>query len=461
MEKTNKVIAQSNYWYNDGLEKAKVRDLSGAVVSLKKSLEYNTRNIDARNLLGLIYYTVGDISEALVEWKISKSITKEDNLAEYYLTKVYGEPEELQAMNTAVKQYNQCLKQCRQGEKEYALSELKEIVRSHPTYLKALQLLAMLYLSMDQYAKARPILRQALGLDKTNEVSIYYQKKLNELHQKKAAKMNEGRKQNSSYTLEKEKTPKQVQRQSQSIKENLSMSTIVNIVIGLIVGAAAVWFLVMPAVNQAQADKLNKEVVKYSDQIATKNAEISALTKELDAYKEASAEVETVKKNAEEAKGSYDALFNIYRNTRKSYNKEEIALQLQEINKDALSDDGKVIYDEIYSQVVVPLCQKKYKVAQKSYKSKNYEEAIPVLEFILSYDERYEGGNVLMMLGESYLAVGRIDEARVIYEKAVELFPDTEVERDAGNILQTMPAASETPEVPAEPETVSEVLDAE
>ena len=41
MEYTTKLVYQSNYWYNDGLQKAKIRDLSGAVKSLRKSLQYN------------------------------------------------------------------------------------------------------------------------------------------------------------------------------------------------------------------------------------------------------------------------------------------------------------------------------------------------------------------------------------------------------------------------------------
>ena len=54
MEYTTKLVYQSNYWYNDGLQKAKIRDLSGAVKSLRKSLQYNQANIAARNLLGLV-----------------------------------------------------------------------------------------------------------------------------------------------------------------------------------------------------------------------------------------------------------------------------------------------------------------------------------------------------------------------------------------------------------------------
>ena len=60
----------SNAYYNDALEKAGVRDLSGAIESLKISLRFNKLNIDARNLLGLIYYEMGEVVTALTEWVI-------------------------------------------------------------------------------------------------------------------------------------------------------------------------------------------------------------------------------------------------------------------------------------------------------------------------------------------------------------------------------------------------------
>ena len=56
MDYTKKIMYQSNSWYNDGLRKAQVRDMSGAIVSLQQSLQYNRENIAARNLLGLVYY---------------------------------------------------------------------------------------------------------------------------------------------------------------------------------------------------------------------------------------------------------------------------------------------------------------------------------------------------------------------------------------------------------------------
>ena len=45
-----KVEYLSKLYYNQGLEKASIRDLSGAVNCLKQSLTFNKRNIQARNL---------------------------------------------------------------------------------------------------------------------------------------------------------------------------------------------------------------------------------------------------------------------------------------------------------------------------------------------------------------------------------------------------------------------------
>ena len=52
--------------YNIGLEQAKARDLSGAVDSLKKSILFDKNNINARNVLGLVYYELGQMADALV-----------------------------------------------------------------------------------------------------------------------------------------------------------------------------------------------------------------------------------------------------------------------------------------------------------------------------------------------------------------------------------------------------------
>ena len=54
-----RIVRISNLLYNEGLEKALVRDMEGAITCLKRSLKFNKENTDARNLLGLCYYETG------------------------------------------------------------------------------------------------------------------------------------------------------------------------------------------------------------------------------------------------------------------------------------------------------------------------------------------------------------------------------------------------------------------
>ena len=72
-----KIMSIANMYYNDGLAKAKVRDLTGAITSLRQCLKFNKNHIEARNLLGLVYFEMGEVVAALSEWVISKNLKPE------------------------------------------------------------------------------------------------------------------------------------------------------------------------------------------------------------------------------------------------------------------------------------------------------------------------------------------------------------------------------------------------
>ena len=50
-----RILMTSNRFYNDGLAKANVRDLSGAIGSLRQSLKFNKNNISGRKSYGRIH----------------------------------------------------------------------------------------------------------------------------------------------------------------------------------------------------------------------------------------------------------------------------------------------------------------------------------------------------------------------------------------------------------------------
>ena len=298
MDYTTKLAYQSNYWYNDGLKKANIRDLSGAVASLKRSLQYNRANIAARNLLGLVYYGRGDVIEALVEWILSKNFQSHENIANYYIQKVQETQGELEAINQAVKRFNQALGYCQQGGEDLAVIQLKKAVAIHPNFVKAYQLLTLIYLDTEQYSKARQSIRIAHKLDKTDEITLRYMHELNQVRKSRTAKIKEkeGKEQQTvTYNIGNETI---IQPVSSSYKDNAGLHTIVNIAIGLVVGVAVMWFLIMPAITASRQDKINRQTVEFSDQIATQKAQISALKKELEDYRSTSEETESAQATA-------------------------------------------------------------------------------------------------------------------------------------------------------------------
>ena len=126
-----KIIRTSNYFYNQGLDKAKVNDISGAIVSLRESLKFNRHNIKARNLLGLCYYEIGEITAALSEWVISKNMRDNKNLASGYIENLQSSPAVLDSIDSAIKKYNLSLEYCKQTTFSFALDPSRSVERRH------------------------------------------------------------------------------------------------------------------------------------------------------------------------------------------------------------------------------------------------------------------------------------------------------------------------------------------
>ncbi|MBQ6967812.1 MAG: hypothetical protein IJP84_07910, partial [Lachnospiraceae bacterium] len=102
-----KIMRLSNRYYNEGLEKARVRDLTGAVASLRLSLKCNKNNVQARNLLGLVYFETGEIVPALSEWILSKNIRAKKNIADDFLSEIQNNQYKLNSYDALIRKYNQ------------------------------------------------------------------------------------------------------------------------------------------------------------------------------------------------------------------------------------------------------------------------------------------------------------------------------------------------------------------
>ena len=164
----------SNYYYNIGYDRASARDLSGAIESLLQALRYNKRNVPARNLLGLIYYEMGEAVQAMSEWVMSINYQQENNLATKYLKELKKDPARLESVDQLARKFNMAIQYAHSEDYDLSILQLKSALSDNPHFVKGYLLLALLYIGTDNYEKARVTLRRVLKIDKANSLAVHY-----------------------------------------------------------------------------------------------------------------------------------------------------------------------------------------------------------------------------------------------------------------------------------------------
>ncbi len=269
---TEKCRRISNFFYNTGLEKARRRDLTGACQCLKRSLQFDKYNTDARNLLGLIYYEIGETAEALVQWVISSNLQQDHNRATYYLHEVQGKPGRLEDESVHIRRYNQALMQAQNDNPDLAILQLQRVVDHKPNYIKAHMLLALLYLEKADYAKAGKSLYQVLQIDKNHPKASWYMS---------VVKKNTGRADIERRRLKNAFSHHQMEDDDiilpPSYKENTGWQMVLHIIAGLAIGAAAIFFLVMPSREAQLHEEHNQELNRVLEQVNQKSMEIDRI----------------------------------------------------------------------------------------------------------------------------------------------------------------------------------------
>ncbi len=441
MDYTKKIVYQSNYWYNDGLRKAQIRDMSGAIVSLRRSLQFNRENIAARNLLGLVYYGIGEVPEALVEWIISKNLRMHNNIADYYINTVQASAKELETINLAIKKYNQCLTYCQQNGEDLAIIQLKQVVASHPSFLKAHQLLALLYLHTGQYTRARQVIRQARKLDIGNEITLKYMHELTHQRGKQRRRSEKKKEDAVEYSLGNETI---IQPKHSRVKEMASHLAVANVFIGAAIGAAIIWFLVAPAVNQSQNNRMNDQMREYSDQIKTLEAQVSAQTRTLDNYRASGEEVEADTNQAQTTRDSYEDLLTVvdqYNSGEYSYT--TMADSLIGIDRDSLGKSGQSRYDDLTDEIYPSACETNFATGSEALSAGNYQGAVDALYKVVRMNAGYNDGQALFNLAQAYMGNGDNDNAVKYFQRVVDDYGDSEYAEEAQTNLDTLSAAAD------------------
>ena len=315
-----------------------------------------------------------------------------------------------------------------------AAIQLQKVVAAHPTFLKAYQLLALIYIHTEQYTKARQALRRAHKLDSTNDITLRYMHIMKKLRGEKAAKVREEKGNTVSYKLGNETI---IQPVSSTLKDNATFLTILNIMIGVAIGAACVWFLFMPTLKQDMAYKANQEIIEYSEQLAAKKSEIDLLNRELEAYQAEQEATAAEKQIAMNTKTSYEALIKAMETySKESYSRTSLVNELLEIKTEPLGEVAMATYEAITGVVFKEECEWLFDHAQKNFAVRNYDTAIERMERVMAMDEDFAEGQAMLLLMQTYHEKGEAEKAETWYQKILEKYADTELAKTATQIIK-------------------------
>ena len=425
----NKVIRISNMYYNDGLQKAEVRNLSGAIISLKKSLKFNKYNIDARNLLGLVYYEMGEVVDALSEWVISKSYQQDDNIAGRYLDELRQNARQLEAINQTIKKYNQALLYCKQDSRDLAIIQLKKVLSLNPRLVRGHQLLALLYLQEGMLDAAKKSLRNAGKIDANNTTTLRYLKEVNQQIKEKGSSKKKKEDDLISYQSGNETIIMPNRFQDSSLG-----STMVYLLIGLAVGALVIGFLVVPGVRNKTKQEMNQQITEANEMISSSAKEIAELEEAIEVLKEKLSTYEGQGAALPQQTASYEALLTAYV-AFVANDHVTAGTNLELVDTELLTDSAKAVYDTIWEKVSVTYFAQLYNDGYSNYTAGKYTEAITSLLAVVNQDKDYRDGNAIYYLAQAYNRSGDMESARPYYQYIVDNYPNTEKARTAKNYL--------------------------
>ena len=377
-----KIVKKSNELYNRGLSYARDRNLSKAIECLEISLKMFKGNIAARNLLGLIYVEMGEYTEGLAHWVVSKSMQRDNNLADYFLGKIQDNKPELDLMSSTIRKYNKALDYVKQGNYDLAEIQLKNLLNDNTHLVKGHQLLALLKIRKQKYSEARNALRKAEKIDRGNPTTISYMTFVNEEIRETERDLSPSElrnKRNAEKAEAEERTPlsgDDVIIPKSSYREyNPSTMAVIQIIIGVIIGAAIIFFIVTPAKTKALRNEAAKAEADYQAQIQELNNRIEELQDDSSVVSE---------------RDNYRTLVNAYA----AYIEEDYEAAAEYILKitkpEAVGTGFAAMYDSFASDARRQAAEKLSDDGFALYSNNQFAEAIEVFSKCMTYDDKNE-----------------------------------------------------------------------
>ena len=433
----------SCYFYNRGLEKARNRDLSGAADMLRRALKISKKNVDARNLLGLVYCEMGDPVAAIQEWIISRSFLEENNPAERYLSMMRSNPAKLDNLNTAIRKYNGAVDAVAHEGDDLAILQLKKAVSLNPKFIRAWQMLALIYMKYGQMDKARACLRKTLAIDVTNTTSMKYLREIRAM-----LRANRKLKLSVEAAEDREEEAEVVTTKTYASyleeQDHIDYRILISLLVGIFLGIMVVYFMVVPGVKTGMRQESKVKQGEFAEQMSKYLTDIDALEKESQSLRNKidmqeteleanAAELEDLRNKAGGINMFNMTAYYLGMKQKAEVSKDELFIlqkRLQAVSEEELANEkARQIYDRVLSDYpdvksVTMTSSELYEKGRALYDKNDYTDALEY--FIYSYEKSADNEKNMYYLARTYHLTGDADAALRYYNEYTERFPEGE-----------------------------------
>ncbi len=433
-----RLVLLSNSYYNKGLEHARVRDLSGAVTMLKKSLEINKENTDARNLLGLVYFEMGEVVAALSEWVISQNFQPQDNDADYFLKKVQSDKVAFDGMNQNIKKFNIALNNAKRQDDDLAVLQLKRVISQNPKYIRALLLLALVYLKNCEYEKARRCLLRVQKIDVGNITAMRYLEEIRISTQSGNQNSQENNRDFDDMSISSQIVPITSYREDKP-----NFMAFITFFLGLLIGVAVIYYMAVPNIRQSIKEEYNQRERDYSAIVSAKDVEISSLESNIRILE---TKVEDLERTIRREEGytliDYEPFLDLYYKYQeylkievpKLEQTEELITAAENLDMTEMTDLSTVaLYNDMVAVLRAKAGVQSLEEGVVLYNNENHADALPLLEKAYTYMPNEP--EVLYHLARIYHGLGDLEQAKALYEILIEDHPDSIRSQEAATYL--------------------------
>ena len=429
----------SNAFYNKGLERARVRDLSGAATMLKKSLEIDKENTNARNLLGLVYFEMGEVVAALSEWVISQNFDPQDSTAEYFLKKVQSDTVAFDGMNQTIRKFNIALANAKRQDDDLAILQLKRIISQNPKFVRALLLLALVYMKNSEYEKARRCLVRVQKVDVANVTALRYLEEIRINTQPGGqGAQEEGKNGEDSFGFS------QIAPVNTYREDRPNFVAFITFFLGLLIGIAVIYYMAVPNIRKGIMAEYNQKERDYSSVISGKDITISSLESDIRILE---AQVDDLERALRLETGydpvdyeplvellyAYEAYLGMEAPTIEQT--EELLSDLEALDMTEMINPGGVT---LYKNMLKDMKERAgaYYLAKGAeyMKREKPDAALPYLEQAYTYTP--ENPSVLFNLAKASQGVGDLAQAKTMYETLINNHGNSEHIKEAEKSLE-------------------------